>query len=77
MRQAFEAIWEHGHIIPTESIHIHEHTRLLVVVLDEKLSLAKEHVAQEAKRQSILASKHHHVEDNDWEANIDDSDWRA
>ena len=35
MKKAFEAIWEQGKLIPTESININEHTRLLVVVLEE------------------------------------------
>ena len=35
MKRAFEAIWEQGKVVPTESIRINEHTRLLVVILEE------------------------------------------
>lgn len=38
MKKAFEAVWEHGQIIPAESIHIHDHTRILIVILDEQQS---------------------------------------
>ena len=40
MKKAFEAIWEQGKVIPTESISINEHTRLLVVILDEQVAQA-------------------------------------
>ena len=35
MKTAFEAVWEQGQIIPKELIHLNEHARLLVVILDE------------------------------------------
>ena len=35
MKRAFEAIWEQGKVIPTEPININDHTRLLVVILEE------------------------------------------
>ncbi len=37
MRRAFEVIWKQGKVIPTEVININEHTRLLVVILDEQI----------------------------------------
>lgn len=36
MKKAFEAIWEQGKVIPSESFHIRDHSHLLVIVLDEK-----------------------------------------
>lgn len=36
MHAAFEAVWEQGQIIPVETIHLQNHTRLLVVALDEQ-----------------------------------------
>jgi hypothetical protein len=35
MKQAFEAVWEQGKILPLEAVSINDHTRLLVVVIDE------------------------------------------
>lgn len=75
MRTAFEATWEQGTIIPTETIMLKEHARLLVVILDEIKPTPS--LAQEARRQSLLASQHDHPESGIWEANIDDRDWRA
>ena len=37
MKKTFEAIWEHGRIVPKESIQINDHTRLLIVILDEQV----------------------------------------
>lgn len=76
MKKAFEAIWEHGAVLPIEPIQINDHTRLLVVILDEQQQDRASFI-QEARRQSLLVSKQDHVEDNIWEANIDDTDWRA
>jgi len=76
MKKAFEAIWEQGKIIPTESINIYNHTRLLVVILDEQ-KFESVSLVQEARQQSLLVSKHSDAEDEIWEANIDDSDWRG
>lgn len=76
MKRTFEAIWEQGKIIPTESININDHTRLLVVILDEQQTPDKTSLAQEARRQSLLVSKHSEPENEVWETNIDDSDWR-
>jgi predicted DNA-binding antitoxin AbrB/MazE fold protein len=76
MKRAFEAIWEHGQIVPIESVNINEHTRLLVVILDEK-NFDSTSLIQEARRQSMLVSQHHQPEEEIWEANIDDTDWRA
>ena len=36
MHAAFEAVWEQGQIIPVETIYLQNHTRLLVVALDEQ-----------------------------------------
>ncbi len=36
MKRAFEAIWEQGKIIPTETIKINDHTRVLIVILDDR-----------------------------------------
>ncbi len=36
MKRTFEAVWEQGKVIPAESFHIKDHSRLLVIVLDEK-----------------------------------------
>jgi len=36
MKRAFEAVWEQGKVIPAESFDIKDHSRLLVIVLDEK-----------------------------------------
>jgi len=36
MKRTFEAVWEHGKVIPAELFHIKDHSRLLVIVLDEK-----------------------------------------
>lgn len=35
MHVAFEAVWEQGQIIPAETVHLKNHARLLVVVLNE------------------------------------------
>lgn len=75
MKKAFEAIWEQGKIHPIESITINDHTRLLVVILEEQQSDSTS-LAQEARRQSLLASRHTDFADDIWEDNIDDSDWR-
>ncbi len=32
----FEAIWQHGQVIPQEACKIRENARLLVIVVDEK-----------------------------------------
>ena len=37
MKKTFEAIWEQGQIVPIESIRMNEHTRLLVMILDEQV----------------------------------------
>jgi hypothetical protein len=76
MKKTFEAIWEHGQIVPTESVKMNEHTRLLVVILEEPKSESVSFI-QEARRQSLLVSGQDHAEDEIWEANIDDTDWRA
>ena len=73
MKKTFEAIWEHGQIVPTESIQINDHTRLLVMILDEQKSDNASFI-QEARRQSLLVSKQDHSEDEIWEANIDGSE---
>jgi hypothetical protein len=75
MKRTFEAIWEQGKIIPTESININDHTHLLVVILDEQTP-DRTSLVQEARRQSLLVSKHDESISEIWEANIDDSDWR-
>ena len=76
MRKVFEAIWEKGNIIPTETIQINEHTRLLVVVIDEPTVSDKTFLIQEARRQSLLVSQQE-PPDEIWEANIDASEWRV
>lgn len=53
MKTAFEAVWEHGQLVPVEtSIRIHEHSRLLVVILDEQKVKILPSLAEEARRQS-------------------------
>ena len=42
MKRAFEAVWEQGQVIPVESIRINDHTRLLVVILDEQIDSIKQ-----------------------------------
>jgi hypothetical protein len=77
MKTAFEAVWEHGQLVPVEaSIQIHEHARLLVVILDEHDAKISPAFVDEARRQSLLATQHATAEDDAWEANIDDRDWR-
>lgn len=76
MKRAFEAVWEQGTIQPIESITINNHTRLLVVILEEQKSDSTA-LVQEARRQSILASRHTDFADEIWEDNIDDSHWRG
>ncbi len=76
MKKTFEAIWEHGQIVPIESIQINDHTRLLVVILDEQPQDRASFI-QEARRQSLLVSKQDQSEGEMWQANIDDADWRA
>jgi hypothetical protein len=78
MKAAFEAVWEHGQLVPVEaSIRIHEHSRLLVVILDEQKAESLPSLAGEARRQSLLVSQYEHSEDDIWEANIDDNEWRG
>lgn len=36
MQTVFEAIWLEGKIIPKEPVNIEEHTRLLIIALDEQ-----------------------------------------
>jgi hypothetical protein len=61
MKKAFEAIWEHGQIVPIESIKINDHTQLSVVILDEQKSDNPSFI-QEARRQSLLVSRQDHAE---------------
>lgn len=75
MRTAFEAVWEHGQIVPRERMQMKEHTPLLVVILDKIQPMPS--LLQEARRQSLLVSQHQDGEDEIWEANIDDRDWRG
>ena len=44
MHVAFEAVWQQGQIIPVEPVHLQNHMRLLVVVLDKSVEQSSEAV---------------------------------
>ena len=51
---------------------------IIVEALKEYLETSNQYrsLAEEARRQSILASQHDNVDDIQWEENSDDRDWR-